>query len=41
MQSLNSMILWGVGEVDDSGQKAPISSYKINKLWRCNVQHGD
>ena len=25
----------------DGGQKLQTSSYKINKSWGCNVQHGD
>ena len=29
----------GVGEMGPKGIKT--SSYKINKLWRCNAQHGD
>ena len=31
----------GVGEIGEGGQKAPTSSYKINKSWGCNPQHGD
>lgn len=30
-----------MGEIGEGGQKLPTSSYKINKLWGCNVQHGD
>ena len=26
---------------NEGGQKVPTSSYKINKLWGCNIQHGD
>lgn len=29
------------GELGESGQKVQISSYKINKLWVYNLQHGD
>ena len=25
----------------EEGRKAQTSSYKINKSWGCNVQHGD
>ena len=25
----------------ERGQKVQTSSYKMNKLWGCNVQHGD
>ena len=31
----------GVGEMGEGDQKAQTSSYKINKFWGCNVQHGD
>ena len=31
----------GVGELDEEGQNVPTSSYKINKSWGCNAQHGD
>ena len=30
-----------VGEIGEGGQNPHNSSYKINKLWGCNVQHGD
>ena len=30
-----------MGKMGDRGQKVQISSYKISKLWGCNVQHGD
>ena len=30
-----------VDKRDEGGQKLQTSSYKINKSWRCNVQHGD
>ena len=29
------------GEMGEGGQKVQTSSYKINKSWECNVQHGD
>ena len=36
---------WGgvavVGKMGEGGQKVQTSSYKINKSWGCNVQHGD
>ena len=32
---------WGVGEMGEGGQKVQTSSYKINKSWGYNVQHGD
>ena len=35
---------WGwvrVGEMGKRGEKAQISSYKINMSWVCNVQPGD
>ena len=32
---------WGLGKVDEGGQKEQTSSYKIHKSWGCNVQHGD
>ena len=33
----------GVGgmQMGEGDQKVQISSYKINKPWGCNVQHGD
>ena len=31
---------WGAREMDEGGQKAPASSYKINKFWGCDTQHG-
>ena len=30
-----------MGEMGEGCQEAQISSYKINKSWGCNVQHGD
>ena len=27
--------------VDEGGQKVQASSYKINKSWKCNIQHDD
>ena len=30
-----------VGEMDEVSQKVQTFSYKINKPWECNVQHGD
>ena len=32
---------WWVGEIVEGGQKVHVSSYKINKPWLCNVQHGE
>ena len=32
---------WGEGELEEGGQKVQTSSYKINKYYGCNVQHGD
>ena len=34
---------WGFGgsEMGESSQTEQTSSYKINKSWGCNVQHGD
>ena len=29
------------GENSETGQRARISSYKINKFWGSSVQHGD
>ena len=31
----------GVWEVGEGCQKVQTSSYKINKSWKCNLQHGD
>ena len=31
----------GVGKTGEGGQVVQTSSYKINKSWGCNVQHGD
>ena len=31
----------GVGKMVEEGQKVPTSSYKLNKPWKCNAQHGD
>ena len=33
--------VWGLGEMDENGQKIQTSRYKVNKLWECNVPHGD
>ena len=33
--------VWGLGEMDENGQKMQTSRYKINKFWECNVLHGD
>ena len=30
-----------MGKMGEGGQKVQISSYKINKSWGCDVQHGD
>ena len=30
-----------VGKMGEGGQKVQTSSYKINKSWGCDVQHGD
>ena len=30
-----------VGELDKSGQKVEIFSYKTNKYWGCTIQHDD
>ena len=32
---------WGVAEMGEGSQKVQTSSYKINKSWECNVQHGN
>ena len=32
---------WGGGQMREGGQKVQSSNYKINKSWKCNVQHGD
>ena len=32
---------WVVGKMCEGGQKIQTCSYKINKSWGCNVQHGD
>ena len=32
---------WRLGEMGEEGQRVPTCSYKINKSWGCNVQHGD
>lgn len=29
------------GKVGKGGQEIPTSSFKINKLWGCNLQHGE
>lgn len=31
----------GGGAMGEGSQKVPTSSYKIDKFWGCNVQHGD
>ena len=31
----------GVAEMGEASQKVQIPSYKINKFWGCNAQHGD
>ena len=31
---------WVVGKMGEGGQKIETCSYKINKSWDCNVQHG-
>ena len=31
----------GVGDMAEGGEKAQTTSYKINKSWGCNVQHGN
>ena len=31
----------GVGEMGEGGQEIQTSSYKRNKSWGSNVQHGD
>ena len=30
-----------MGELGEGGQKVQTSTYKINKLWGCNVQYAD
>ena len=36
---------WGLGGgtagIGADGQKVQTSSYKVNKFWVCNVQHGN
>ena len=32
---------WRVGEMGAGDQTAQTSSYKLNKLWGCNLQHGE
>ena len=32
---------WMVGEMTEEGQKVDTFSYKINKFWGSNIQHGD
>ena len=32
---------WGVQEMDEDGQGVQTSSYKMNRFWGSNVQHGD
>ena len=31
---------WGIGEID-VGHNALTSSYKMNKFWEFNIEHGD
>ena len=31
----------GWAKMDEGGRKVNTCSYKINKAWGCNVQHGD
>lgn len=37
------LLEWGIegGELEEGGPRVQRSSYKINKSWRCNVQHYD
>ena len=35
--SLIQRVRQGMGEMHEGGQKVQTSSYKINKLWGCNV----
>ena len=30
-----------MGEMGEGCQEVQVSSYKINKSWQCNVQHGE
>ena len=30
-----------MGKMGEGGQKVQSSSYKINKSWGCNIQHGN
>lgn len=30
-----------MGEIDEVGQKVQTSSYKVNKSWGYDIQHGD
>ena len=32
---------WGWGKRGDVGQSVHTSSYKMNKFWGSNIQHGD
>lgn len=32
---------WGMGKMSERGPEVQTSSYRINKSWGCNVQHGD
>ena len=32
---------WAIEEIRDIGQRQPIPSYKMNKFYGSNVQHGD
>ena len=33
--------VWEGWKMDEGGQKVQTSSYKINRCWGCEVQHGD
>ena len=33
--------MWEMGKMDEGGQKVHTSSYKTNKSWGCNIEHGD
>lgn len=32
---------WGLREIGEGVQEIKTCSYKINKFWESNVQHGD
>ena len=36
-----TVIAGAVHEMGEGGKKVQTSSYKTNKPWVCNVQHGD